>query len=319
MATEAGAPTLRRSAWSLTQRTAAIGWRYRVTGLAAEAAFFALISLPPLILGLVGSIGYVADRLEPNVVDRLREYLLTGSATFLTPEVVDDLVKPLLDDVLTRGRADFTVLGIAITLWAGSRSLNVFIDTISIMHGHGGRRGPLHIRALSFAMYLVALVVGIIVLPLLVIGPSWLTRTFPEAGNAVDLLYWPVVSLLAIPFLATLDHVSVPDPSYRWRRALPGAALAFVLWVAFAFLLRIYLGALFSGASVYGGFAAPVAVLFFGYLTALAVLIGAALNAAIGELWPVPGRAEFGPVARGVAASAAPAPLPAPAPAPAPD
>ena len=47
------------SLWRLTKETTAICFRYRVTGLAAEAGFFALLSLPPLVLGLVGSIGYV--------------------------------------------------------------------------------------------------------------------------------------------------------------------------------------------------------------------------------------------------------------------
>src|ERR1700710_865647 len=42
--------------WRLTKETTAVCFRYRVTGLAAEAGFFALLSLPPLLLGLVGSI-----------------------------------------------------------------------------------------------------------------------------------------------------------------------------------------------------------------------------------------------------------------------
>ena len=43
--------------------------RYRVTGLAAEAAFFAVLSVPPLIFALAGAIGYVTDQFSPAQVD----------------------------------------------------------------------------------------------------------------------------------------------------------------------------------------------------------------------------------------------------------
>ena len=45
--------------WALTRATVSICMRYRVTGLASEAGFFALLSLPPLILGIFGGVGYV--------------------------------------------------------------------------------------------------------------------------------------------------------------------------------------------------------------------------------------------------------------------
>ena len=47
--------------WRVLAQTLAACLRYRVTGLAAEAAFFAILSLPPLIFGLAGSIGFIAS------------------------------------------------------------------------------------------------------------------------------------------------------------------------------------------------------------------------------------------------------------------
>jgi membrane protein len=270
----------RLGAWTLARETFAVCWRYRVTGLAAEAAFFALVSLPPLVLGLVGSIGFLASRLDPGVVDEVKSAVLNAASNFLTPDTVQDFVAPLLNDVLARGRADLTFIGVVVTLWAGSRCLNVYVDTISIMHGLGSRRGPVHIRVVSFSLYIAALITGILGLPLIAIGPGFLKHTFPAIDGLVDVFYWPLVALLALPFLATLYHVSVPQKN-RWIRAFPGAALAFIIWVFGAFLLRVYLASLFSGSSVYGGFAAPVAVLFWAYLTAIAVLIGAAMNAVL--------------------------------------
>ncbi|GAA3429768.1 hypothetical protein GCM10018953_69520 [Streptosporangium nondiastaticum] len=65
--------------------------------------------------------------------------------------------------------------------------------------------------------------------------------------------------------------------------------LALIIWIACAAVLREVLAAWFSPVSVYGSLAAPIAVLLWLYITALAVLIGATLNAEVDRLWPVDG------------------------------
>ena len=68
-------------------------------------------------------------------------------------------------------RFDVISIGFVLALWSGSRALNVFVDTITIMYGLGGRRGIVRTRMLSFTLYVVGLVVGVVVLPLVLAGP----------------------------------------------------------------------------------------------------------------------------------------------------
>ena len=68
--------TLRGIAWQLLASTVGACMRYRVTGLAAEAAFFAILSLPPLVFGLAGSIGYFANRYDVAEVDEFRSQII---------------------------------------------------------------------------------------------------------------------------------------------------------------------------------------------------------------------------------------------------
>ena len=260
-------------------------FRYRVTGLAAEAAFFALVSLPPLLLGLVGTLGYIADAAGSDTVADIHRAIIDGASVVLSDLSVQQVVTPTLDTVLASGRPDITVLGALIALWAGSRALNVYVDTITIMYGLGGERGIIRTRALSFSLYLVGLVIGAVLLPLVIAGPSLVGRVVPGASDTSHLLYWPVVSLLSVAFLTSLYHLSVPVRT-RWRRELPGAIVALMIWVLGSYLLRLYLETTVEGPSAYGSLAAPVAVLFWLYVTALAVLIGAALNAQIDRVWP---------------------------------
>ncbi len=262
-------------------------FRYRVTGLAAEAAFFAVLSLPPLVFGLAGTVGYVLAALELQTVQQLRDEVITAAARVLTPESVAEVIEPTIDDVLAGGRADVISVGFVLALWSGSRALNVFVDTITIMYGLAGKRGIVRTRALSFGLYAVALVIGVVVLPLVLAGPDLVSRIVPNQVGFLEDLYWPTVVVLSVAFLATLYHLSVPVRS-AWRRDLPGAALALLLWIGGSVVLRAVLSEVTGGGStsVYGPLAAPIAVLLWLYLLAIAVLIGAALNAAVDGVWP---------------------------------
>jgi len=284
-ATGHAAPTGARLLRRMVGGTVGACFRYRVTGLAAEAAFFALVSLPPLLLGLIGTLGYLADAAGSDTVADIQRAITEGASVVLSDLSVKEVVTPTLDTVLASGRPDITVIGALIALWAGSRALNVYVDTITIMYGLGGERGIIRTRALSFSLYLVGLVIGAVLLPMVIAGPSLVGRIVPATADETHLLYWPVVSLLSVAFLTSLYHLSVPVRT-KWRRELPGAIVALLIWLIGSYLLRLYLETTVEGPSAYGSLAAPVAVLFWLYVTALAVLIGAALNAQIDRVWP---------------------------------
>ncbi len=277
---------LRGAVWRLVVSTVGTCFRNRVTGLAAEAAFFALLSLPPLLFGLAGSIGYVFDSINPAQVEQVRRSILEVCSRALTPQTVDAIVRPTLNDVFKGGRFDVISVGFILALWSGSRALNVFVDTITIMYGLGGHRGLVKTRVLSFSLYVMGLVTGVVTIPLVVAGPRLVDRVIPQRLDFVNELYWPIVVLLCICFLATLYHVSVPVRT-SWRFNLPGAALTMLIWVFGSYLLRWVLTSTAKGStSIYGPLAAPIVVLLWLYLLSIAVLIGAAVNAAFDRLWP---------------------------------
>lgn len=275
--------------WRLTKETTAVCFRYRVTGLAAEAGFFALLSLPPLILGLVGSIGYLGNWVGQDVVKEVQDRILDGAERVLTSDVVNDVIQKTLRDVFEDGRFDLISIGFLIALWSGSRALNVFIDTCSIMYGLGGKRGIIRTRALSFSLYIVAVVVGSVVIPLVLAGPTLLGRVLPEQVGFLYSLYWPVASLLTVVSLTSLYHISVPVRT-PWIRDLPGALLTLAIWFVGSFIVRWIISISVGGASIYGPLATPIVLLIWLYVVSIAVLIGAALNAAVEKEWP---RREF--------------------------
>ncbi|OAA24727.1 membrane protein [Frankia sp. EI5c] len=274
----------------LVRTTMANAWRHRVLGLAAEAGFWQLLSMPPLLLALLGTIGYVGDILGGDAVDNVRQSILDGADNLLTTSVVDGTVRPTIDEILSRGRPDVISIGFLLSLWTGSTAMATYVNTITIAYGQRDFRSAVRSRLVALGLFLAQVATGVILLPALVLGPGILSDLLdssrhPLVDELLKDLFWPVVGVVALSMLTTLYHLALPVRR-PWRRALPGAALALFLWLVGSYLLRMYLELVFSNELVYGSLAAPVAALLFFYITALAVLLGAELNAAMDERQP---------------------------------
>ena len=282
----AGPRRLLHLLWRLVVTTVSSCLRYRVTGLAAEGAFFAVLSVPPLVFALAGGVGYVTDHFTAAQVEEVRRAVVDLFSAFLTDTAVNRVIVPTMNDVLQGGRFDVISLGFVLALWSGSRALNVFVDTITIMHGLGGHRGIVKTRALSFVLYILAVITGAITLPLVVAGPKLVRSWLPNRAEFLMQFYWPLIVVICICFLATLYHVSVPVRT-NWSFNLPGATFSLVSWIGGSYLLRWILTVTAQDShSIYGPLAAPIAILIWLYIAALAVLIGAGVNAAFDEVFP---------------------------------
>lgn len=271
----------------LVAETALVAFRYRATGLAAEAAFFTLLSLPPLLLGLVAGAGFASQLLQEATLGRVTGAIEEWSLRFLTPETVSEVIMPTLRETLTVGRADILSVGFLIALWSGSRALHIFLDAISIMYGQGGDRGPVRARILSLTTYLGSILTMGLTLPLLLIGPGYLLSWLPDEIDWLVELYWPLVGLLGVFSLTLLFHVATPVRS-PFLRDLPGALLTIVIWTVSSILIRRWAETAAGGTSVFGPLTVPIILMVYLYFLAFAVLIGASLNAAIRRLWPPP-------------------------------
>jgi membrane protein len=275
----------RTSGWAVVRATAAQAWADRVFGLAAEAGFWALLSLTPLLLVLVAAVGYLTPLFGAHLVVELEKDMLRGAGHFMAPAAVQHVLTPVLTDVLQHGRGGIISLSFPLALWTGSTAMNTYVNTITISYGMRHVRSAVRARLVAFGLYLGALVAGVAALPLLVTAPRWIADVAPGPvlsvlRPVVAIAYWPVLVVVCTGLLATLYHVAVPVRG-RWRRDLPGAIAAMLMWLASSLLLRAYLAFAIGHSPTYGALSAPVAILLFLYFSALAVLLGGELNAQI--------------------------------------
>ncbi|WP_211260571.1 YihY/virulence factor BrkB family protein [Amycolatopsis jejuensis] len=281
---------VRKGPWRLFTRTLAKAWDGNIFSEAAEAAFWQTLSLPPLLLGLLGSLGFVGEWFGQGVVTAVHDRIITFSHTIFSTNAVGEIIEPTVNSILTVGKGEIVSVGFLISLWAGSSAMSSFVDAITVAHDQYGVRNEVWQRIFALLLYLGALVGLVIGLPLLAIGPDLLTQFFPVDWRGtvsawVGALYYPVLGVMIVLALTTLYKLALPR-RLPWHRGLPGAMLAGVVFLVSSVGLRIYLNWITKTGYTYGALAAPIAFLLLMFFIGLAVVGGAYFNSAIQELWP---------------------------------
>jgi membrane protein len=278
----------------LLRRTVAKAWHDRVLGLSAETAYWQMLSLPSLFLALVASLGYISRWIGSDGVDQTEHKLESAMSDAFSPDVVHDIITPMIHEILYGHRVDIISIGFVIALWAGSSATATFVNTITIAYGMRDMRGAVHSRLLALGLFLGSVVIGVIVLPLMVLGPDLFAKLFPldwreRVHHITSDLYYPIVVVLVLAGLTTLYHLSAPR-RLPWHRGVPGAAFALLIFLGGSSLLRLYIRFILANNHAYGTLATPVAALLFFYVLALGVLLGAEFNAAVEEVAPTESR-----------------------------
>jgi membrane protein len=279
---------------------------HRLPGLAAEIAFWVLLSLPALLLATIAAAGVLGGERahwREQLIDRVTEV----SQIALTPRTIDTVVEPVLRGLFDQGGIGLVSFAFLATVWTASRAVRVVLTTIAVTADVQGVRPGWQQRLLGFGLTFAALVAGIVLAPLLLTGPGFGAQLAEAIGPEADVLatiwrlaYWPVTATIAIAGLAVLYHLGVPGRT-PWRADLPGALLATAVWVLGSGGLRLYGSWVLDEESAYGPLAGPIVGLLWLWLTGLAALVGAEFNAQVAHLRRSPGTEELtatGPIAQ---------------------
>jgi membrane protein len=274
----------------LISRTAAKAWGDSFVSMSAQAAFWMTLSLPPLLLGLLGSLGFVTSRFGPATVEAAQREIVRLAATVFSADVVNQIIRPTVSDILTQGHSSIVSVGFVISLWAGSSALASLVDSITAAYQQYNIRHPVWQRIFALLLYAVALIGSVLVLPLTALGPDLIPELLPGAvrptvARLVDIFYYPGLGALLWIGLATLYKVVLPI-KLPWHRGLPGALLAMVVFLVTSTGLRLYISWVSGTGYSYGALAAPIAYLLFSFFIAMAIVLGAEFNSAIEEIWP---------------------------------
>lgn len=277
-----------RHGWRVLRRTLSRSWDHSIFSEAAQTAFWSALSLPPLLLGMLGSLAYVAPLFGPQTLPTIQERLVKMASSFFSPNVVNEIIQPTIRDIAVGARGEVVSLGFVISLWAGSSAISSLVDSIVKAHDQTPLRHPVRQRFYALGLYLLMLLFVILTAPLLAIGTLRVAEHIPESWwGTLGYGYYPVLMLGIAIGVLVLYRVALPRP-LPTHRLLSGAVLATVVFMVATVGLRVYLNWITATGYTYGALATPIAFLLFAFMLGFAVMLGAELNAAIEEEWPAP-------------------------------
>jgi membrane protein len=242
--------------------------------LAAGVAFYVLLALFPAIIAGVSIYGLVAD--PQTVRDQINQLAET-----LSPETAKLIGQQVQQVTSSAGGALglATVIGILTALWSASSGMKALITGVNLAYDETEGRKFVKLRGLSILMTLAAMVLLAVALALIVGFPavpdSWPT---PLQWTAA-ILRFVLLAVLLMAGLAALYRYAPDRDKPKWGWASPGSMVATVLWVLASVGFSIYVNAFGNYNKTYGALAGVIILMFWLYLTAFVVLVGAELNA----------------------------------------
>jgi membrane protein len=250
--------------------------RSRLMAIAAGVTFYALLAIFPAIAALVSLAGLLAD--PPDLVQRaqsLSGFLPEGTISILTSQA---------SRIASQGGGSLGfgfLFGLAVSLWSANAGMKALFDALNVVYELPERRGFLRLNGLSLLFTVGAIVILLVGVLATAVVPA-LLALFDPGGLLVPVLRlapWPLllgVMTVALEMLYRCGPDRDPRP---WRFFSAGSAAAAVTWVAGSILFSWYVANFGSYNETYGSLGAVVGFLTWLWLSAIVVLVGAAIEA----------------------------------------
>lgn len=270
------------------------GWRYTVrrtvreflrdecTDLAAALTYYGVLAVAPALLALVSLLGVFGD--GQQIIDRT----LTVARDAGLPRQGLEALQPVIENLGERQGAGLgLVVGLLVALWSASGYVNAFSRAMNRMYEVPEGRPAWKLRPV-----LLAVTFGLLILVVTIVVALVLSGPVAEAvGSALGLstvavtawsiAKWPVVAALAALAVAVLYWATpnVRQPRFRWISV--GAVVALLTWALATAAFGVYLATIGGSgyAETYGTLAGVIVFLLWLWITNLALLFGAELDA----------------------------------------
>jgi membrane protein len=254
--------------------------KHNLTNIAAALAYYAFLAIPSVLLVAVGIFALVGN---PSDVTRLVDRL---------GNVVPAQAQQLIQDSLTRMTGNtgtgisVLVIGILLGLWSVTGAMQTLMWGLNVVYDREESRGFVKKRLTALKMVGFAALGVLLVFGLLVLGPQLINWVGDAVGQQTVVSWvwwtaqWPILIVGVLIAFAGMYYLGPNVEHPRWRVFTLGAGLAMVVWLALSGLFSFYVSRFGSYNKTWGALAAVVILLTWLWLTALAVLLGAEVNAA---------------------------------------
>jgi membrane protein len=247
--------------------------------LASALAYASFFAIPSVLIVATGLFTIFAS---PQDITSFMHHI-----TFIPADA-----KKLLNDSLTRASNNkgssilFTIIGFVLAVWAVTGAMNSYMTALNLAYDRQDKRSFVKKRVVALKMAVVLGVAFLLVAVLTIFGPvieRAIASRIGPAGDVVDILWWiaqwPILLVGLLVAFATLLYLG-PDVEHRkWQFLTPGSLVAAVLWIAASALFAVYTATFASYNKTWGSLAAVIVMLTWLWITGMALLLGAEINA----------------------------------------
>ncbi|WP_084265980.1 YihY/virulence factor BrkB family protein [Actinomadura macra] len=263
--------------WKAARRAAGEFQHDNLSDWAAALTYYSVLSIFPAMLVVVSLVGLGGTSVSQDLIDNLGD---------LAPGPVKDVLVGALTELQgNRGGAGLVaMIGLAAAVWSASGYVGAFMRASNIVYGIPEGRPIWKTLPIRIGVTLITLVLlAASAIAVVVSGP--LAREVGDllglgsaAVTAWNIAKWPVL-LIVVSFLFALLYWASPNAKRGFRWVTPGGLLAIALWLVASGVFALYVAGFSSYNKTYGSLAGVIVFLIWLWITNLAILLGAEMNA----------------------------------------
>ena len=245
-------------------------------GLAAQLAYYFFLALFPALLFLVAIVSFIP------VAGLLGA--ITSNLARIAPGEVLSIIQDQILKIAHEKNGGLLTIGVLGAVWSTSAGLNAIMETLNRAYDIEESRPWWKVKLIGLGLTISLAAFIVVSFALVLVGPTLAERVAvwahmgPAFTWAWKIAQWPVIFLLVATAVALIYYFA-PDAVQEWRWLIPGSILATVLWLAISLAFKFYVARFGSYNATYGTIGGVIVLMLWFYLSALAVLVGAELNA----------------------------------------
>ena len=243
--------------------------------LAAGVVFWFLITIPAVVLGLVSALGFLEGLVGTGLKETIQQDVVDFIQRVFTADA--DSLSSTVDELFGQTNGSFLALSIGLTLFTISRGFSGMIRALDTVYDVVDGRTWYHTRIVGLILGLGSVLIAVPIVLLEVFVWSEVDFSWESPVKAV------IAIVILLAWAATIFHFG-PATRTKWRWDLPGAVVAAAFWWALSFGFNVYVEVVGQGTNeVLGAIGAFILALTWIWLAAQVLLIGAAVNAILGD------------------------------------
>lgn len=246
----------------------------RATGLAAEQAYYYMLSIFPILILLLSIVPYLS--IDPQKAIAFMQEVMPSE----TAKVFDETVV----SIVTQPNGRLLTIGILGTLWSASNGMNAFMHAMNVAFDVEETRSFIKTRLLSIGLTVGLIFAFIIALVLPVFGNVLLNTIeffIPLPGKTellLKALRWLIAIAVMIVVLAVLYRLA-PNKHYPFKHVIPGAVTATIIWQIISLGFSFYVSHFGNYSATYGSLGGVIILMLWFFLTGFALVLGGEINA----------------------------------------